>query len=151
MSYCTVSDITANVSGKQLSQITNDFGGDTVDETKITAAIDYTNNIIDGYLRGRYNLPLTSTPNALKYLAIDFVVYRLYSRRDYTNVPENIKEKYKEVVKRLYEIQNGKFSLGIESTNEYSDLLLKTNKTGLESATNKFYTEDKWDEYDAMG
>lgn len=150
MGYCSIADIVAAVSNDDLVQLTNDNGGDTIATAKITSAIDYVDNMIDGYLRGRYNLPLTSTPDELKFLAIDFVIHRLYSLRTFTPVPQNIEERYTEVKKRLYEIQSGKFSLGIEDTNELSNILLLTNKTSEKSTTNKYFDGDKWEEYDVF-
>jgi len=149
MGYCSVEDIEAVIYSEDLVQLTNDLGGDTVDDTKITDAILYVDCIIDGYLRGRYTLPLSSIPNELKYIAIDFVVYRLYSRRLVTEVPASVEHKYKEVIKLLTNIQNGKFSLGVEDTDGYDDPILDTNKSTAVSSVNKYYNEDKWDEYDA--
>lgn len=149
MSYCSFSDIISTIPNDALIQLTNDYGGKTVMSDKITEAINYTDNIIDGYLRGRYNLPLSSTPDELKYIAIDFTVYRLYSRRHYGSVPENIKERYSDVEKRIKEIQNGTYSLGIEDTDEISNILMKTNKTSVASSVNKYYDDDKWNEYDS--
>jgi phage gp36-like protein len=147
MSYCSSSDITSLIPNDELVQLTNDSGGDSVDSSVITTAIDYVDNFIDGYLRGRYDLPLTSTPDELKYIAIDLVVFRLYTRRMYTNIPENIEARYKTVVKQLEHIQSGKFSLGIESSDAHDNKLLKTNKTTTTSTRNRVYDEDKWDEY----
>lgn len=150
MSYCIVSDIEAVIYNEDLIQLTNDLGGDTVDDTKITEAISYVDCMIDGYLRGRYTLPLSSpVPDELKYIAIDFVVYRLYGRRLVTDIPASIDQRYKEVIKLLTSIQNGKFSLGIEDTDGYDNPILDTNKSTAISSVNKYYNEDKWDEYDA--
>lgn len=147
MSYCTVDDIEANIPSVTLAQITSDTGS-SVDETVIETAIDYVDNIIDGYLRGRYTLPLNSTPDELKYIAVDYVTYRLYSRRLMTEIPESISNRFKEVTSLLKSIQKGTFSLGIEDTNAVANPKLKTNKSLNTSSVNKYYNEDKWDEYD---
>jgi phage gp36-like protein len=149
MSYCSVANIEAAIYNDDLVQLTNDSGGDTVDETKITDAMSYVDSLIDGYLRGRYTLPLLSIPDEIKYIAIDYVVYRLYSRRLVTEIPASVEQKYKEVIKLLTDIQNGKFSLGVEDTNGYDNPILDTNKSTTVSSVNKYYNEDKWDEYDA--
>jgi phage gp36-like protein len=149
MGYCSASDITAVIANDDLVQLTNDLGGDTVDNAKITDAISYVDNLIDGYIRGRYDLPLASIPDELKYLAIDLVVYRLYSRRMYTNPPESITERKNDAMKQLKDIQAGRFNLGVESSEAFSDPALKTNKTAVISSTNKKYNSDEWDKYDA--
>ena len=143
MGYCVITDITAVIPNDKVIDLTNDSGGDTVDFDKITDAISYVDNIIDGYLRGRYDLPLASTPDELKYIAVDFVTYRLYSRRMYTDVPENVILRYKEILRILKDIQRGVYSLGIESTEAYGELSMKTNKT----SASKKYNSTKWDDY----
>ena len=148
MAYCSLPDITAVIPNDDLVQLTNDISGETVDSSKITDAITYSDSLIDGYLRGRYSLPLTSVPDIVKYLSVDLVVFRLYSRRMYTNLPEIIVAKQEQAVKTLKDIQTGKFNLGIEDTAAFSDPALKTNKTSLTASNNKFYNSDKWDEYD---
>jgi phage gp36-like protein len=147
MTYCTIAQITSEVPDADLVQITNDIaGGSTVDNTVITNAIDYVDNIIDGYLRGRYTLPLPTVPDELKYIAIDYVKYRLYSRRMYTEIPPVIEQRYKEITQLLKDIQSGKFSLGVETI---SDSPLTTDKTLTSSSTNKYYNQAKWDQYDS--
>ncbi len=148
MSYCSTDDIQSVITNDDLVQLTNDSGGDSVDTTKITEAISYVDNIIDGYLRGRYDLPLASTPDELKYIAVDFVVYRLYSRRMSTEVPRSISEKHETVINLLSRIQKGTFNLGIETSEAFNNPALKINKSGSTSSVNKFYDSNKWDEYD---
>ena len=149
MSYCSISDIQAVIANDDLVQLTNDSGSDTVDTNKINDAVSYVENVIDGYLRGRYDLPLASIPDELRYLTIDFVVYKLYSRRMYTEIPESVRRKYEEVIKTLEKIQKGSFNLGIESSEAFEQPTLKTNKDSSFSSVNKYYNADKWDEYDA--
>ena len=149
MSYCSISDIQAVIANDDLVQLTNDSGSDTVDTNKINDAVSYVENVIDGYLRGRYDLPLASIPDELKYLAVDFVIYKLYSRRMYTEIPESVRRKYEEVIKTLEKIQKGSFNLGIESSEAFEQPTLKTNKDSSASSVNKYYNADKWDEYDA--
>lgn len=147
MTYCTVSDIQAVITADDLVQLTNDAGGDTVDTAKITDAINYVDNIINGYIRGRYSLPLASIPDELKFLAVDFAVYRLYSRRINTEVPESVAEKHRSVIKTLELVQKGLFNLGVESTSAYGNPGLKTNKDTYPSSVNRFYDRKKWDDY----
>jgi len=151
MTYCTIAEITAEVPDADLIQITNDTaGGSTVDNTVITNAINYVDNIIDGYLRGRYTLPLNTVPDELKFIAIDYVKYRLYSRRMYTEIPPVIEQRYKELTQLLKDIQMGKFSLGVEDTNAISNSKITSNKSLTSSSVNKYYNEAKWDQYDSF-
>jgi phage gp36-like protein len=85
----------------------------------------------------------------LKYLAVDMVVYRLYMRRMTTDAPENIKDAWNNAIKMLKDIQVGRFNLGVETTDAHSNPTLKTNKSTTTSSKNRYYDEDKMDEYDA--
>jgi phage gp36-like protein len=146
MSYCLASDIAAAVPSADLIQITNDAGGTTVDTTVVDNMISYVDNIIDGYIRGRYGLPLITIPDELKYLAIDFVVYKLYTRRMFTEVPESVNQRYKEIMGLLKDIQKGTYTLGIDTIESGK---MTTDKTAISSSKNQYYNEDKWDEFDS--
>jgi phage gp36-like protein len=137
----------AVIPADDLVQLTNDNGGDTIDTTKIAEAVNYVANIINGYIRGRYALPLASVPEELKCLAVDFAVYRLYSRRIHTEAPESVVEKYKNVIKTLELVQRGQFNLGVEASSAFGNPGLKTNKDTSPSSVNRFYDEKKWDNY----
>lgn len=128
--YCTLDDIKKQVQEATLVEITDDnlsgqINTDVVDET-----ILYADTLIDGYLRGRYTLPLQTLPEIVKVIAIDLAIYRLYSRRFHTDMPESIKDKYKNSIKLLEQIQKGIVSLGIETVGTPPELgEYRTNKT----------------------
>lgn len=115
MSYCTLADIDAP--NDDLIDLTddNDFG--VIDQQVIDKAIDAAGELIDGYLRGRYTLPLTPVPGLLKTLALDIVTYRLYTRRVRLTPPEGVSDRYKNSLKILDLIAAGKVSLGTEALN----------------------------------
>ena len=147
MSYCSISDVQERFTNEELVQLTNDYGSDTVDSDKITESIIYAENVINGYLRGRYSLPLNQVPDVLKCLAVDFVIYLIYRRRMRTDIPDSINLKYQDVINKLKDIQNGIFNIGAESS-AFNNPTIKTNKTSTSSAINKYYDSKKWDGYD---
>ena len=93
--YCTSQDIETQISTPTLIQLSSDNGQDAIDQVVVEEAIIYASTLIDGYLRGRYNLPLNTHFPLLRVLCIDISIYRLYSRRVYTEIPEVISEAYK--------------------------------------------------------
>jgi len=114
--YCTPEDIELRIGTLPLVQLTNDNGeGNTVDTVVCEEALIYSSTLIDGYLRGKYTLPLNTSFPLLKVIAIDLSVYRLYSRRIYTDIPETISENYKNAIKTLEQLQKGVITL--ESAN----------------------------------
>ena len=115
VSYCFSSDIESYVSTPTLIQLTNDEGGDVINDTVTQEAIIYASTLIDGYLRGRYTLPLDTQFPLLKILCIDIAVHRLYSRRMRDDMPEVIENAYKNAISTLRDIQQGDASLKDEN------------------------------------
>ena len=132
VSYCSSSDIESYVSTPTLIQLTNDEGGDVINDTVTQEAIVYASTLIDGYLRGRYTLPLDTQFPLLKILCIDIAVYRLYSRRMRDEMPEVIENAYKNALSTLRDIQKGILSLQAEN-----DLLESSGFNPKEYKTNK--------------
>ena len=70
--YITREDIKAAVSLAELTQLTNDIGGSTEpDWAVVDRAIAYACEIADGYLMGRYTLPLEPVPSILRPVCSD--------------------------------------------------------------------------------
>ena len=119
--YCSVEDIEKQITHETLVQLTNDNSLPEVDEAVTFEAILYSSTLIDGYLRGRYNLPLDthlSPIPILRIIAIDLSIYRLYSRRLQADMPESILAQYKETIKTLDKIQKGTITLELENSQE---------------------------------
>lgn len=131
MDYCTIEDIETHVSTSTLIQLTSDYEQDEVDRVVAEEAIIYSSTLIDGYLRGRYTLPLDARFPLLRIVAIDLSVYRLYSRRMRDDMPEVIEANYKNAIKILQDIQKGAISLETENDTSISaqDAGYKTNKS----------------------
>jgi len=128
--YCNIDDIKQQVTETTLIEITDDNLAGEVNTAIIDEAIIYSESLIDGYLRGRYSLPLSIIPMLIKLLAIDLSIFRLYSRRFHADMPDSINDKYKNSVKLLEQIQKGIVSLGIETIGTTPELgEYRTNKT----------------------
>ena len=98
----------------------------------VEEAIIYSSTLIDGYLRGRYSLPLDAHFPLLRILAIDLSIYRLYSRRMRNEMPEVIQKNYDNAISTLRDIQKGVITLQAEN-----DLLESSNFNAEEYKTNK--------------
>jgi phage gp36-like protein len=112
--YCTLDDIKQQISETTLIEITDDNQANEINTTIVDEAILYSGTLIDGFLRGRYSIPLPIIPVLIKIISADLSVFRLYSRRFHTDMPESINNKYKNCIKLLEQIQKGIVSLGIE-------------------------------------
>lgn len=139
MDYCTSDDIEIQIGKNSLVQLTNDDNTQqTVDSVVVEEALIYSSTLIDGYLRGKYNLPLNTHFPLLRVIAIDICIYRLYSRRIYTDMPETISENYKNAIRALEQLKKGVItletseSIEVKTSGEY-----RTNKTELDRLFNK--------------
>ena len=130
--YCTIEDIETQTSTPTLIQLSSDNGQEEVNRVVVEEAIIYSSTLIDGYLRGRYSLPLDAHFPLLRILAIDLSIYRLYSRRMRNEMPEVIETAYKNAISTLRDIQKGVITLQAEN-----DLLESSNFNAEEYKTNK--------------
>ena len=132
MDYCTIEDIETQTSTPTLIQLTSDDGQEAVDRVVAQEAILYSSTLIDGYLRGRYTLPLDAHFPLLRILAIDLSIYRLYTRRMRNEMPEVIENNYKNAIATLRDIQKGVITLQSENdsleTAGFNAEEYKTNK-----------------------
>ena len=168
--YCTIEDIETQTSTPTLIQLTSDDGQEEVNRVVALEAILYSSTLIDGYLRGRYSLPLdtlscspalngvTSAERTLqplpasrfpllRILAIDLSIYRLYSRRMRNEMPEVIETAYKNAISTLRDIQKGVITLQSENdtleSSGFNAEEYKTNKNILD----KLFGKQKLSEY----
>ena len=115
--YCVLPDIQKTVPNNDLVQLTDDSTPPVaINQANVDRAIADAGELIDGYLRGRYTLPLLPVPGLINTLAADVAIYRLYARRIKLTPPEGVTERYKNAQKILEQIQAGKISLGVENT-----------------------------------
>lgn len=133
MDYCTIDDIELHLSNPTLSQLTSDEGQEAVNRVVAQESILYASTLIDGYLRGRYSLPLNTRFPLLRVLAIDLSVHRLYSRRTINDMPEVIEQNYKNAIQTLRDIQKGVITLQSENdlleSSAFNPDEYRTNKT----------------------
>ena len=109
--YCTLADLQAVTPEADLIQLTDDLESGLVNETVVDAVAADAAELIDGYLRGRYTLPLAPVPGIVRQIAVDLTTYRLYCRRMPT-VPDGITARQTNALKLLDAIQKGVLTLG---------------------------------------
>ncbi|MCL4492330.1 MAG: DUF1320 domain-containing protein [Nitrospirae bacterium] len=136
MPYCTLDDLKKAIPESSIIQLTDDAGLGVVDQAKVDDAIAYADQLIDGYLRGRYTLPLSTVPGLIKTLSVDLAIFHLYGRKSDDEFPDAVMARYKNAIKLLEQIQKGLISLGIETSTTGTGSY-KTNKTSDDRTFNK--------------
>lgn len=121
--YATYNDITSILDERKVLDLVNDESRDYVSidmestsdaaYVRFNAAAQSAKNLIDGYLRTKYTLPLSTTPELIKHIAADITVYLLFKRR--MDIPDVFANIYKTRVSELEKIQMGKIILDVPS------------------------------------
>lgn len=110
MPYCTQDDILAMMDEAELIQATDDDGAGIIGASKVAQAIAQADAEIDGYLGGRYAVPLSPAPAVLLHMSVDMAIYHILSRR--LGAPEHRKDRYKNAVAFFKSVAKGDVSLG---------------------------------------
>lgn len=125
MPYCAQSDIEkAGITPAQLVQLTDDDADGTADAAVITEAIAEADAGIDGYLGGRYTVPVSPVPALLRQLSVAITAWKLYGRRALSN--DRRQKDYDDAIAKLKDLAAGRMVLpavgGGEVVSDGSDL-----------------------------
>ena len=110
MTYCTQADLIERFGAAEITQLSDRAGLGTLDSAVIDGAIADADAEIDGYLSGRYALPLANAPAVMSRLACDISRYYLFGH----DVTDLVKERYDQAIAYLVKIATGVIGLGPE-------------------------------------
>lgn len=108
-----------------IQQLTDDNDVDRIDVDKMNFALRQATDVIDGYLRGRYTVPLTTVPSLISDLCTKLAVYFLIQRSLIITMPDSVKDQYTTCIDLLKEMQRGRVN-AFEAVSEPA--FFKTNK-----------------------
>jgi phage gp36-like protein len=115
MSYAAPQDMINRYPNRDLVQLTNeDPTVTTINTTVLQQMLDDASAEIDGYLSGRFALPLTDVPQVLNRLACDIAMYRLQSLRPIHDLAD-ARLRYDDATAMLTQVANGELALGLGS------------------------------------
>lgn len=111
MTYTTLAILTDRFGDRALVDLTDraDPATGAIDVAVIDRALADTDAVIDGYLKGRYVLPLVETPPLLVDIASSIAIYKLHR---YTP-DEKIKKDYDDAMRSLRDIARGDLRLDV--------------------------------------
>jgi phage gp36-like protein len=121
MRYVSLEQIQQAIPAQTLIQLTNDAGyGDDIDMSVLESSVDTAEQRVDAYLQSRYTLPLATVHSLVSEIVVRLTRYTLYSRRPEGSLPDAVKEAYRDAMRELEAIRDGKILLGIntDSTGE---------------------------------
>lgn len=119
--YISREDMVALCSKVELIQLSRDnlenhydYEGIDPDWAVVDKAITYACQVADGYLAGRYALPLQSVPTLLNTWCGDIARYWLHKRRiNASELPKPLQTAYDDALKMLALVRDGKVHLGL--------------------------------------
>lgn len=113
MAYLSLQDLELATPAQTLIWLSADDPVATAPNTAVIAeAMSYADNVIDGYLRGRYTLPLPSVPPILSDIGVSLARHWLYSRRPEGETPDTVVRMYKGALEMLAGLRDGAITLG---------------------------------------
>jgi phage gp36-like protein len=114
MRYCTRADLGNAIPLMTLTQLSNDdASARQPDESVIDNSVRQAEELVDGYLRGRYQLPLEPAPTVLRDAVIYLARHWLYQRRPEGALPDAVISARKDTLKLLESIRDGVITLGL--------------------------------------
>ncbi|ACQ92374.1 protein of unknown function DUF1320 [Tolumonas auensis DSM 9187] len=114
MRYAEATDLTLRYGEPELLRLTDLTGSGVVDTAACNVALDDASALIDGYLAGRYPLPLLHVPTALVPICCDIARHRLYGEQ----APEQIAKRYDAALAFLKSVGKGELALGLAADGE---------------------------------
>ncbi|OUR62055.1 hypothetical protein A9Q74_06295 [Colwellia sp. 39_35_sub15_T18] len=112
MPYCTKQDLIDRFGEDELIDLTDRDNMSVIDETVLDQAIADGSAEMDGYLGGRYQLPLVTVPPVLKALCCNIARYKLYDEQ----ASEQVTKRYDSAIKFLFSVSKGEISLGVDGS-----------------------------------
>lgn len=111
MTYASQADLVERFGTSMLIDLTDRASppAGEIDAAVVTRALEDTDAAINGFLLGRYKLPLPETPPALRDIAQAIAIYKLH--RDVSS--DKIRQDYLDAMKTLGQIRTGVVRLDI--------------------------------------
>lgn len=121
MRYVSLTQVTNAIPANTLIQLSNDdVYAQTIDIAIVEQVVSMAEDKVDAYLQSRYTVPLQTVHSLVTEIVVRLARYNLYSRRPEGDLPDAVKEAYKDAMRELEAIRDGKILLGIntDSTGE---------------------------------
>jgi phage gp36-like protein len=104
MPYATQADLIQRFGDEELIQLTDRAQIGQVDRATVTAALGDADAAIEGYLAGRYAVPVSPIPALLRRMACDIARFFLYGNA----APEPVRQAYEDALRVLKDLADGR-------------------------------------------
>lgn len=107
MPYATLSDLIARAGEAEVRQVADRDRNGLPDEDVVTAALTHADNVVNGYVRTRYDLPLATVPDLVRTWAVSIARHFLHRN----GPPEHVVADYKDALAALKDLAAGRIAL----------------------------------------
>ncbi|SHO58796.1 gp436 family protein [Vibrio quintilis] len=136
--YCTQDDLINRFGEDELIQLTDRDGSTGAVVPAVSAqAITDAGATIDGYIGGRYRLPLSAVPEVLERLACDIARYFLYDRS--LDPEHQAAKRYSDAISYLKDVAKGSVQLGLDEQQSKPE----TTATAIMQSAGSVFTRDQ--------
>jgi phage gp36-like protein len=114
MPYATQQDLEKHSSAAALVQLTDraDPPAGVADQDVIGQALESASSFIDGYLRGRYSVPLAAAPAEIRDACVKLAYKELHTGGSY---PEGVQKDYDATIAWLASVSKGVVQLSVDA------------------------------------
>ncbi len=140
MTYCNALDMIERFGADELAQLTNRGqceDDSSIDTQLIDRVIDDACATIDGYIGGRYRLPLPTVPRILTRFACDLARYYLYDER--LDEGHQANKRYEEAISYLKNVSKGIVQLGFDDNQAKAE----TNNSAIITSAGSVFARER--------
>ncbi|OGU13870.1 MAG: hypothetical protein A2076_13160 [Geobacteraceae bacterium GWC2_53_11] len=110
--YCTLADIEKKrIPTDMLITLTDEENLGVINEETVAGCIHDAQVLFEGYMRGRYQLPLNPVPPLATSIVADLTCFNLYALKPQFEVPKTINDRNDTALRLMARIQDGKMPL----------------------------------------
>jgi phage gp36-like protein len=136
MSYATLADLIARAGDAEMRQIADRDRDTMIDQDVIDAALVHADNLVNGYVGAKYDVPLVTVPDLVRTWAVSIARYILHRN----GAPEHVAQDYKDAVASLKDVAAGRISLPVTAG---ADPLPTAGGQVMASHPDEVFTADK--------
>lgn len=109
MTYATLDDLIARASRNEILQIADRNRDGEIDPEVIAEALTHADNIVNGYVAAKYQLPFSVVPDLVRTWAISIARHKLH----FQGPPDYVVDDYKDAISALKDVARGALVLPV--------------------------------------
>lgn len=140
--YTSLAELLKEFTPEELARLSGDPSGSNINQARINYAIENACNMIDSFLRERFNVPFQPVPTMIKFIATELTIANLYEYHNHNGfLPPTIAKRKSYAMYLLRQVQNG--DLQMDKTEGQQRPVLISNK----ERNNRIFDTDLLDNF----